>query len=271
MENIEKHLMNGLRVGYHQNIVLRTEYNSNSKSIIEYLLTVNVAQELIEWNEKEGHWSYAITLEYDVEEFLKNSFLPYRIIGGLFDSEILSPGIKEFIKEELLKEKKDREFRYGRIDIGISQENAEYTGYKESISAIELKGINPTTESIISDIQRLVKAMELTDKDFKNSIKECYCLHIKKLGGDKTISKEDILKNAKTRSLRDLEQNIRDSIDFASKKIDIEVISGDDDNFDLKSVKDFQDHPFKNDLTTYEVGLETKIVYGVIIKIFRKE
>lgn len=271
MENIIKYLMNGLRFGYQQNIVLRTEYNDNSKSIIEYLLTVNVAQQLIKWNEKEVHWSYAINLEYDVEEFLKNSFLPYRIVGGLFDSAIIHPGIKRFLEEEKQKDKEDREFRFGRLDIGISKENSSFSGYKESISGIELKGINPTTESVISDILRLVKAMELADKDFENSINECYCLHIKKLGGDKSLSKEDVLKNAKIRSLSDLEKNIRESIDFTSKKIDFEIISTDEDNFEFKSVKDFENHPFKNDLTTYEVGLETKIVYGVIIKIFRKQ
>ena len=273
MKEIEKYLMNGLRFGYQQNTVLRTEYNDNSKKIIEYLLTVNVAQQLIEWNEKEAHWSYAINLEYDVEEFLKNAFLPYRITGGLFDSEIISPGIKDFLKKEKEKKKKkeDTEFRYGRIDIGISQENIEFSGYKESISGVELKGINPTTDSVIKDIERLIKSMELSDKDFDNSIQECYCLHIKKLGGDKSLSKEEVLKNAKKKSLNNLEKNIRDNIDFGSKDIDIKIISDDTDNFEFKSVKDFKNHPFINDITTYEVGLETKIVYGVIIKIYRKE
>lgn len=270
MDNIEKYLMNGLRWGYKQNTILRTEYNDNSKSIIEYLLTINVAQALIEWNEKEAHWCYAINLEYNVEEFLKNTFLPYRIEGGLFDSRIIHPKIYDFLLEEKGKDIKDKEFRYGRIDIAICKENISFSGYKESISGIEIKGINPSTASVICDIQRLVKVMELEDNYFENSLKECYCLHIKILGGDKNLSKEDGLKNIKIRSLRELEKSIGESIDFASKKVDFQVISGDEDNFYFKSVKDFQFHPFKNDLTTYEVGLETKIAYGVLIKIFRK-
>lgn len=263
--------MEGLRLGYNQNTVLRTEFNDNSKSIIEYLLTVNVAQQLIECNKNDNGWGYAINLEYDVEEFLKNAFLPYRIVGGLFDSEIIHPTIKDFLKEEKEKERKDREFRYGRIDIGISQENNSFSDYKESISGIELKGINPTTESVTKDVERLVKAMELSDGKFDNSITECYCLHVKKLGGDKNLSKESVLKNAKKKSLSDLEKSLRASIDFSKKDIDIKILSEDSDNFEFKSVNDFRDHPFINDLTTYEVGRETKVVYGVIIKIFRKK
>jgi len=53
-------LTQGLRVGFKQNTVLRTEFND--KSIIEYLLTVNFAQQLIEYNQNNNGWGYAINL-----------------------------------------------------------------------------------------------------------------------------------------------------------------------------------------------------------------
>lgn len=270
MRNIENYLMNGLRVGYQQNIVLKTELNENSKNNIEYLFTVNVAQQLIEWNEKEVKRGYAINLEYDVEEFLKNTFLPYRIVGSVFDNKIIHPRIKAFLEEEKQKDKKDKEFRYGIIDIGVIKQNVNFSRHRESISGIELKGINPTTESVIIDVLRLVKAMELTDVDFENSLKECYCLHIKQDFTDESELNEEALKNAKKRSLRDLDENIRKSIDFTNKKIDFKIISGDEDNFEFKNVKYPKNKTFKNGLTTYKVSIETKIVYGVIIKIYRK-
>ncbi len=91
-----------------------------------------------------------------------------------------------------------------------------------------------------------MKAIELTDVDFENSLKECYCLPIKQDFTDESELNEEALKNAKKRSLRDLDENIRKSIDFTNKKIDFKIISGDEDNFEFKNVKYPKNKTFKN-------------------------
>lgn len=121
MENdLLKYLTKGLKQGYNQNIALRTDMLEENSNITEYLLTVNVAQKLIEWNESEN-WQYSINLEYDSKQFFKNAFLPYMYKGdGIFDLSLIHPQIPKHSRE-------------GRIDIGVCREASQYFDHLESI------------------------------------------------------------------------------------------------------------------------------------------
>lgn len=253
-KNLLKYLIQGLYQGYNQNIVLRTDMLEENSKIIEYLLTVNVAQKLIEWNESEG-WQYSINLEYDSKQFFKNAFLPYMHKGdGLFDLTLVHPSIPNHSRE-------------GRIDIGVCREVRNFYDHLESVYGIELKGINPNYDSVISDVKRLVESLEMKDDNFDNSIQSGFSLFVRNLGGQKTLSSKESLLKSKKRVLNELKTKIKSEITLNTT--DFKIYSKD---FSLRSTEDFADYDeeYLEELTTYEIGRDTKIVFGVIIEIFRK-
>jgi len=265
MNDIIDYLLSGLIHGYNQNFVLKTEYNTNKDDIVEYLLTVNVAQKLIDWNEV-NNWDYSINLEYDVLEFLKNAFLPYMIVDKeKYDTEIILPQIDDFIKGELEVDKGERLVRHGEIDIGIRRESLKYLNFKESIAGIELKGINPTTGSIVADVIRLVKIMEIKDDSIKNSVDKCYFLHIRKFGGNIRLSKKASLEKARKKSLLELEKSINQCINPQNMEVSLHT-----KEIRLTHIEGLRNHPFNSEFSSNEVGEMTKLLYSVVIEVLRK-
>lgn len=259
MTDLEQNLKEGLRNGYNQNQVLHTSFIDNETSIVEYLLTVNVAQQLIEWNSKKNY-DYSLYLEYPTEKFFKNAFVPYMEVGdGLFDNEIIHPEVTKSLRD-------NEDIRTGRIDLVVCKEKLGYSDFKESLVGIELKGLNPSLEKVIEDIDRLVLAIEMsdTDKKFENSIQSGYCLHIKKLGGDKRLSTKDTLEKAMAKSIENLKKVIGEKAKKTSAKIDVVT-----DIVSIKTKEDFDKQGNKEDVTADEVAEGTKIVFSVLIKITR--
>ena len=69
MDDLEQYLFKGLRKA-----IIKPNFSAsfidNKSSIVEYLLTVNVAQQLIDWNERYDN-TYSLYLEYPTELFFK--------------------------------------------------------------------------------------------------------------------------------------------------------------------------------------------------------
>lgn len=255
MTDLEKHLKDGLRNGYYQNQVLHTSSIDNETSIIEYLLTVNVAQQLIEWN-KEKNWEYSLYVEYPTEKFFKNAFLPYMEVGeDLFDTDIIHPQVTKSLKD-------NEDIRTGRIDLVVCREKIKFSDFKETLVGLEFKGINPNLDKVIKDIDRLVLAIEMSDPEFQNSIQSGYCLYIKKLGGDKRLSTKETLGKAMGKSIENLKKVINEKATKTSATIDVltDVVS-------IKTKEDFEAQGNKEDLTADEVAEGSKIVFSVLIKI----
>ena len=256
--NIEHYLIDGLSIGYNQNQVLHTAYINNETSIVEYLLTVNVAQKLIEWNESQK-WNYSLYLEYPTDKFFKNAFLPYMQVGDdIFDSDIIHPEVTKSIKQ-------NDKIRTGRIDLVVCKEKSGFIDFKESLIGIELKGLNPNLDKVVEDIDRLVLPIEMEDDKFENSIQAGYCLHIKKLGGDRRLSTQVVLESAMNRSIKNLENVIKSKVKTSTTKIEVksEVVS-------IKSSEDFAKQGNTKDITADEVAEGTKIAFSILIKIERK-
>ncbi len=84
IENIEA----GLNKGYTQNLLLLSSFDDFIDNVREYLLTVNVAQQLLEWN-SDHH--YKIRIEYPVRHFYSNAFLSHDYVGeDIFDMKIVA-------------------------------------------------------------------------------------------------------------------------------------------------------------------------------------
>jgi hypothetical protein len=166
IDEITDTIKNGIKKGYGQNILLLSSYNDFIKQVREYLLTVNVAQSLLEWN---VNHCYKIYIEYPILSFYNNAFPPYTFK----DNEI-----RNYRKHDHSPTDK----KYQKIDIAITcEENGSMgTSFERSCVGIELKGINKKDSEILKDIERLANAMLLQDKIDKNSILFGFCGFIKR-------------------------------------------------------------------------------------------
>lgn len=162
---ITDRIKEGLKKGYRENLLLLSSYNDFVDQVREYLLTVNVAQQLLDWN---SHHSYKINIEYPVFSFYNNAFLAYYWdITDIFNMSI--------IPREEGHSPTDK--RYQKIDLAITQEQSgdNASTHERTMVGIELKGINKKEAEIIQDAERMAKAMILKDKSSENSIKFCFC------------------------------------------------------------------------------------------------
>lgn len=256
LEKFESFLFEGLHSGYNQNLELQTSYYQ-VESVTEYLLTVVVAQRLLDWSRENGR-HYSINLEFSSLEFFKQAFLPYMMVGDIFDIQTIHPEVLTLISSNV-------EIRVGRIDIVVNKENHKYDNFKESIFGVELKGINPAQEDVFEDILRLILALKLNDPKFENSILAGYCLHIKVLGGNQRISKDKSLEDAKAKYIENLQKSVNDKF-VLYPEVKMEVSS----RLIFKhSSEEISAQGNKDDYDSYRVGLETKIVFAVMIKIDR--
>jgi len=258
--SLEQHMITGLRKGYIQKQTLHAAYYDSDLNIVEYLLTVNVAQTLIDWNLENG-MSYSLFLEYPTDNFFKNAFVPYMIVGDdIFDTTIIHP-----LAAQQLDKRED--IRQGRLDLAVCQGAVGMSDFKSSVVGIELKGINPRTEKVIEDIDRLVLALTMKDDKFENSIQVGYCLHIKKLGGNKRASAEKSLRNAMEGSIDKLRTFVSEHVASTSHGIQAELLS---DVIDLTSSENFTSSADQEERWTYdEVAERTNIVSAVLIKLTR--
>lgn len=258
--SLDQHMVTGLRKGYVQKQTLHAAYYDSDLDIVEYLLTVNVAQTLIDWNFGNG-MNYSLFLEYPTDKFFKNAFVPYMIVGDdIFDTTIIHPlAAKQIDKRE--------DIRQGRLDLAVCQGAVGISDFKSSVVGIELKGINPRTEKVLEDIDRLVLALTMKDDNFENSIQVGYCLHIKKLGGNKRASTKQSLTNAMDGSIDKLRNCVSGHVASTSSGIQVEVIA---EVIDLTSSEDFTSSADQEESWTYdEVAERTNIVSAVLIKLAR--
>lgn len=107
----------------------------------------------------------------------------------------------------------------------------------------------------------------MKDKNFDNSIQKGFSLFIRNLGGQKARSSKNSLSKSKERVLAEIKNKL--TSEFAFNTTDFKIFSKD---FSIKSTEDFADYDdeYLKELSTYEVGRDTKIVFGVIIELFRK-
>jgi hypothetical protein len=256
MDDLEQYLFKGLRKGYNQNQILHTSFIDNKSSIVEYLLTVNVAQQLIDWNERYDN-TYSLYLEYPTELFFKNAFLPFMDVGNdIFNKNTIQPKVLKSLNEK-------EEIRTGKIDLVVSKGKIGYGDFKESVIGIELKRINPNLTKVLEDIKRLVIAIELEDEDFNNSIQSGYCIFIKRLGGNRRPSREQALEKAMRKSIKHITTKIKANIKTTKAKINIH-----NELIDIKTLEYFKAQN-REDLSSDEVAEETKVVFSVLVRISR--
>ncbi len=188
---LEDSIKKGMEYGYTQNLILKSSFDNFQKKVREYLLTVNVAQNILKWNSSH---SFIVHLEYPSKDFYKNAFLSTRDVypPGLSGEDIL------FVQPETIT--RSTHAPYGKpkglIDIAIMEERNEATyGNIRSIVGIEIKAINQSRTKVIEDVNRLANSMITNDIVSENSIEVCYSVFVQRLDkDDQILTKAEIAK-----------------------------------------------------------------------------
>lgn len=177
VDNIEILIKNGLINGYKENILFTQNYFDLQSRIIEYLIVVNVAKELLQYCIQNG---MEINLEHSLNDFYNNAFPSVIFSGGFFSSKALKR------KNHTPEDSKTK-----RLDIVLTSEmsNEGELGFpsKKSIFGIEIKAINQSNKKIKQDIIRLSKALNLKDPISNNYIKAGFACFFKRFDREEKI------------------------------------------------------------------------------------
>lgn len=256
ISEVKDNIKTGLTKGYKQNLLLLSSYSDFIDQVREYLLTVNVAQQLLDWNEQH---SYKIQIEYPVFHFYNNAFVAYEWdIKDIFDMAIIQRQPGHSPTDKL----------YQKIDIAITQEQngSNASTHERTLSGIELKGINKSEDEIIRDAKRMSNAMLLTDKVSQNSIEFCFCGFLRRFDKGEEMVTDTFIQQKTTEEQKRWDKVCSDltaiypTLDFTAEKFDIV-------NTPLADVADFHK---KMDSDYSEVANDTGTVVGYILTINRK-
>jgi hypothetical protein len=245
MEKLTEAIRQGVRNAYFENQALKTSYKSFDSSIVEYLITVNIAQSLFKWNAELGY-IHSIALEFDVGDFVKNCF-PQRVeIIDLWSTIITTP-------ESSTIQHNDS----GRLDIAI------FKNQNESYFPIEVKAINLNYDLIVEDVERIAKVITKKDLNGINNTACCgFCVFLKYIGGDKRVSHPAGLASCKNRIISEFKNRVKHLETQHSCKI-----SADPFEICKKTNIDIVDNPLIKEYG--EAAEETGSIFGVLVKIER--
>lgn len=256
LSEVKDNIKIGLTKGYKQNLLLLSSYSSFIDQVREYLLTVNVAQQLLNWNEQH---SYKIQIEYPVFHFYNNAFIAYDWdVKDIFDMAIIQRQTGHSPTDKL----------YQKIDIAITQvqNGSNASTHERTLSGIELKGINKSQDEIIRDVKRMSNAMLHSDKISDNSIEFCFCGFLRRFDKEDEMVTDDFIQQKTTEEQKRWDGICRDlmaiypTLDLKTEKFNIV-------NTPLADVADFHK---KMDSDYSEVANDTGTVVGYILTIERK-
>lgn len=245
MEKLIEAIKQGVKNAYFENRALKTSYKSFDGEIVEYLITVNIAQTLNKWKEEQGHF-HSISLEFDVEEFIKNCF-PNRVdLIDLWTTISIIPDASALKHDDS-----------GRIDIAI------FKNENESYCPIEIKAINQNYDLIVADVERISKIIAKNDSNgIENTAVVGFCIFLKHIGGDKRVSHAKGLKSTSERIVSEFEERIKHlktnyKCNITTEPFEIEKINSNN----LVNNPTIEDY--------HMAASETGSIFGVIVKIER--
>lgn len=176
IEDIENLIKAGLINGYKENILFTQNYSDLQSRIIEYLIVVNVAQELNKYCFKRG---IDVNLEFSLNDFYNNAFPSAKLEGDFFNTKIINR-----------KNHSPEDSKSKRLDIVLTSEmknSGETFSSKKSLVGIEIKAINKSNKKIREDIIRLATALNLNDLISKNHIKAGFVCFFKRFDKEDKI------------------------------------------------------------------------------------
>lgn len=181
LSELKESIKAGLIKGYRQNVLLLSAHTGFIDNVREYLLTVNIAQQLIEGCSPADK----IHIEYPASLFYENAFDRLKVEGDMFSSSIIKRRENHF--------KGNRS--HDKIDLAITKGVQESSYFTEDrvLVGIEVKGINKSKKNIKNDAIRLSDAMITTDVVSSNSIKFGICCFLMRLDKEKEMITNNII------------------------------------------------------------------------------
>ncbi len=188
-----------LRKSYSENQILRLSFDGNVKRLTEYFITVNLCQQLLEWN-SENHYQYKIEAEKKTFDFYNSCFESNKIeiIANSFPEMYYVSDQEEFLKNISI-------IRKGRIDITLSR---EINDRNISESLIEVKSINPNLTKIKDDFNRIQQYLNSSITNFENLLKNGFIVFIKHINNINKIQKKENLKKEKELYITNLKKRL---------------------------------------------------------------
>lgn len=253
---IENLVKNGLVKGYRQNIFFTQNYSDLQSRVIEYLIVVNIAQEL-------EHYAFQnyiqVNLEYSLNDFYNNSFPSVITTGKIFAQD--------------LKHRKNHtpiDSKSKRIDIALTKDvkiEGELISSIKSFVGIEVKSINQPNKKIKKDIERMATAMNLQDDIGSNNIACCFSCFFKRFDSDSTtISKQEIVKKTAQEKAK-WEAHFK-KVEDRFPKLNFELL---DTNIVNLPVDDFKYESPEIDYDYEDLLEKTGFINAYMVKITRNE
>ncbi|CAM1366240.1 hypothetical protein [Tenacibaculum xiamenense] len=272
VEDVEKLIIEGLKKGYRQNLFFTQNYTGFQSRIIEYLITVNIAQSLEEYCFK---GCLGVNLEYPLEKFYNGSFPCIK-----YNYPDIPPNTNKEGKKLLnyfgatLQNRKDHnpsQNKSKRLDIAITGDPIHTDGYltneRRSLVGIEIKTLNPSKASVIKDITRLADALNLEDEISENQILCGFVCFFRRFDKENETFSQHQINNSKKSEKNKWIKNLNDLTEIYPK-LNFNIIPEVLEESPVENVGPFEEKP---ELENYEDYADNSgLVIGYLIKITHK-
>ncbi len=182
--SLEDLITGGASNAYFEHCRMTHNNTGFSERVIEYHLTVGIAQMLLK--RVEIH-NCRIELEYPIKDFYNNAFAENSFTGGrLFEGKMIDR--EDHNPENNIKQ---------RLDIALTYSGEIFEGERVAYG-IEVKSIDQSDDCLLFDIKRLSSAIASTEKYSANSIEAGYSLFLRNHYKGKKILETDFLNSKKT-------------------------------------------------------------------------
>lgn len=224
MNTIQQYIIDGYKKGYYDNLHMNTGGGEFQSEAAEYVFTVNIAQNLLEWrrNSDEGLY-YSIVFELSASLFKNYCFLEWRLRkpDDIFDGRVIRRKKHKPIRNET-----------GRIDVAVLSPEKMFRDRRSKVG-IELKGINPSKTAVKKDVERLVDCLIAEDPISENSLQFCFVIFGHRLDMPKKVFNQSDYKSRLEKYRGEVENNLSKitclvNVDYSFHLFDIDKTTGED-------------------------------------------
>lgn len=256
VSEVESLIKAGLIKGYKQNTLFTQNYSGLQDRVIEYLIVVNIAQQLETFCLRNY---IQVNLEYPLNSFYNNAFPSFTISGKILEQDFKNR-----------KNHSPEDSKSKRLDIVLTQDKKadnEWFYSVKSIAGIEVKSINQPLRKIKKDIRRLAKAMNLKDEISHNYIEVCFSCFFRRFEKNTTsITKKTI--ERKTIKEREKWESYFQTLKTKFTDINFELI---EINIINLPVEDYHQADPEIDSDYSDVVENTGFINAYMVKITRNE
>lgn len=255
--SITEYIKKGHRNAYSELFFLNPNGGDLHSKAIEYLFTINIVQELINWKVEAGDFHNAIRLEFNEKEFKKRCFPHIKISGDdIFE-------LKHQIRGNHRGVRSDK----GRVDIVILQDSSNALEGDRSVFAIEVKGINPSWKKVEEDLNRLIGFLIATDPIGENSLKECFMIYGKRLDKQNKVYSSEEYERDKKHETDKVRSKISEIVNLKGVNVSVEIFDM-TKNF-VEAYEGINYEPY--DQPDYsELASDTGAVVGILLTLKRE-